>query len=101
MRCGIVDQYRFQRLKEQTRQGAGTFRTDSVACIAPQFLQHQFRARHVVAAQQAAFKLGHQQRARFRAEVPEIFPQTLDEKPVGHTHHSPLAPGTEVIARRP
>ena len=57
----IVDQERFERLEEQAREIAGPFGAGIVAGVAPQFLQHEFRARHVLAAQQAALELGHQQ----------------------------------------
>ena len=98
MRRVIVDQDRFEWLEEQAGERAGTLGAGVVAGVAAQFLQHQFGARHVLAAQHAALELRHQQRARLGAEIPEILPQTLDESPVGHTHHSPLVPGSKVIA---
>ena len=50
----IVDQEWLKRLKEESCEIARTFCGRIVACLTPQFLQHQFRTRHVFAAQQAA-----------------------------------------------
>ncbi len=88
---GIVDQEWLKRLEEQPRQIARPFGARHVARIAPQFLQHEFGTRHIVAAQQTAFDLGHQQSACVRMQILEILPQPLDEEPVGHTLHSTLS----------
>ena len=80
---GRVDQERLERHEEQARRVADArhaLRLDADG--APQFLQHQFAAGHVVAAQLGALELCDQQRPRFRLEVAEIFPQPVDGLPV-------------------
>jgi hypothetical protein len=91
VRGGVVDQERFERLKEKPREIPGPRRRPARLARRPaQFLQHELGAGGVVAAQQAPLKLGNQQSPRFRFQVPEILPQTLHEQPVGHpaTHFS-------------
>ena len=80
---GSVDQERLERHEEQARRVADARHALRLGADgAPQLVEHQFAAGHIVAAQLGALELCNQHRPRFRLEVPEIFPQPFDGLPV-------------------
>ncbi len=80
---GRVDQEWLERHEEQARRVADAWHALRLGTDgAPQLVEHQFAAGHVVAAQLGAFELCDQHSACFRLEVPEIFPQPFDGLPV-------------------
>ncbi len=94
---GSVDQERLERHEEQARRVADARHALRLGADgAPQFLQHQLAAGHVVAAQLGALELCDQHCPRFRLEIPEIFPQPFDGLPVAR-HHTRLWRATPLM----
>jgi len=91
----VIDQKRFEGLEKQARGIADARRAlAELAHGAAQLGQHQFRAGHVVAAQQSALEFGDQQRAGGRRKRQQIFPQPFDGQPLGEhpgTDRFPMA----------
>ena len=88
----VVDQERFERLKEQPGVIADALRFRlAVAEAAPQFSEDEFGAGQVVAAQHGAFELRDQQSPRTGLQFPEKIPQPLDRRLTypGHTGTTP------------
>ncbi len=80
---GSVDQEWLERHEEQVRRVADARHALRLGADgAPQFVEHQLAASHIVAAQLGALELCNQHRPRFRLEVSEIFPQPFDGLPV-------------------
>jgi hypothetical protein len=90
MLAAVVDHERLKRLEKKT--GAMTDPRAALALLArdaAQFLQDEIGAGILVAAQQAAFELADQQRARLRRELAQELPQPFDRVGARHRRFRP------------